>query len=328
VEALVAALEGIARAAIRERPQVTAEILDLQERLERLLAGLSEDGLGQRLVVYEETLCGQLAELLETLATECGTEAILDAELPKEIRERFVGRTGAYLIRVYPKENIWDEAPLAAFVADLKSVVSDVGGVPVQFYESDRLIRRGYARSARIALVLVVFYLVLHFRGVLLPLVATATLLVGASWGVGLLALLEIEVNPANLLALPLTLGIGIDYAIHMVQRDREARQAPSLGGAPAVLATSTGRSVLLSAATTVVGFGALCLSSHRGIASIGWTLCLAVGASLVSALLFCPALLRLLAGPSEPLTLRGRPGPKTGPGGNYVGQDPDGSSR
>ena len=320
-------MEGIARSALRADSGAAGRIIALQERLAGFQEACAGEGAAGQLVRYEEALCRQLTELFARLREECATEAVQDEELPKEIRERFVGQTGEYLLRVYPAEDIWQQEHLANFVRGLKEVVSDVGGVPVQLYESDRLIRRGYVRAAQIALAFVLFYLVIHFRGVVLPLVASATLLVGASWGVGMMAVMGIDVNPANLIALPLTLGIGIDYAIHLVQRDREARRVPSLAGAPAVLATSTGRAVLLSALTTLVGFGALTLSRHHGVASIGWTLCLAVGASLLAALLFCPALLRLLAGASPPLALRGLPGPKTGPGGGSLrpGQDSPG---
>ena len=85
----------------------------------------------------------------------------------------------------------------------------------------------------------------------------------------------------------------------------------------PLVLGTSTGRAVLLSSLTTVVAFAALAGNSHHvGIRSIGWTSCLGVAGCLLAALVFCPALLRLLGGASPPLVPTGRPGPKTGPGG------------
>jgi preprotein translocase subunit SecF len=302
--------------------------VSLQERLDRLCRAAADsrpagvESRAGRLADYERRLCRDLAEAFARLREECATEPVTMNDLPPEVRDRFIGRSGKFLLMVYPAEDIWQEHRLGHFVEDLQRVVPDVGGVPVQFHESDKLLRQGYVRAGQLALVFVVFYLVMHFRGLLLPLVATVTLLVGASWGLGALAVLEIHVNPANLLALPLTFGIGVDYAIHLVNRNREARRFRSLAGAPAILATSTGRAVLLSSATTMVGFGALCLSTHRGVASIGWTICVGVLASLLAALLFCPALLRLIAGPSPPLSLDGRPGPKTGPGGETIRPD------
>ncbi|MBL4844730.1 MAG: MMPL family transporter, partial [Planctomycetes bacterium] len=240
------------------------------------------------------------------------------------LRDRLVGRSGKLLLRVYPREAVWAEEPLARFVAEVQSVAPSAGGVPIQFYESDRLLRRGFLRAGQVALLFVVGFLVLHFRSVMRPLVATLTLLIGATWALGALLLFGWTLNPANLLALPLTFGIGIDYAIHILHREREAMRGPTLLVVPAVIATAAGRGVILSALTTAVGFGALTFSAHRGVASIGLTVSVGVLGCLLSSLLVCPALLRLVGGPSYAPRLHGLPGPKTGPGGAVRRPEPE----
>ncbi len=321
LEALVAALERTARGALWSGRSSAAEyVMALEERVDTLAraarAAVGDLEQARRLVAYEATLRRDLGEALARLADEANTSPLTIDSLPREVRERFVGRTGKLLLRVYPAVDAWSKEGLRQFVEEVRSVAPDAGGIPVVFYASDRLIRSGYVRAAQLALAFTVLFLLVHFRNALLPAVATATLLVGACWGVGLLALLRIDLNPANLLALPLTCGIGIDYAIHLIHRDREARRSRSLAGAPAIVATATGRAVVLSTLTTLVAFGALTLSAHRGVASIGATICVGVVASLAAALLLCPALLRLWSGPSRPLPFTGLPGPKTGPGG------------
>jgi hopanoid biosynthesis associated RND transporter like protein HpnN len=319
--ALAAGLEEAGSAALQAgRPQDAEAALALSERAEGVAARLQarHPQEASRLAAHSAWLHAQLEGALERLVSECARSPITLAELPPSLRDRLVGKGDKLLLRIYPRESVWKQGPLQRFVTEVQTIVPDAGGVPVQFYESDRLIRRGYLRAGQIALVFVIFYLVLHFRSVYRPLVATITLLTGAAWGAGLMALLDLPLNPANLLALPLTCGIGIDYAIHVIHRDLEARGVQSLAGAPSVLATSSGRAVWLSSLTTIMGFGALVFSSHRGVASIGWTVCLGVVGCLLSAALVCPALLRLAAGPSAPPTLRGLPGPKTEPGGGY----------
>ena len=300
--------------------------LALGERLDHLASRLGEANPVEaaRLSAHGATLRARLAEALERLHEECAREPLTRADLPPALRERFVGRSGKLLLRVYPREAVWAEAPLARFVAEVQSVAPDAGGVPIQFYESDRLIRRGFVRAGQFALVFVVLFLVVHFRSVRRPLIATLTLLVGASWALGALLLCGWTLNPANLLALPLTFGIGVDYAIHVIHRERESTRGASLADAPALVATASGRAVILSALTTAVGFGALTLSAHRGVASIGLTVSIGVLGCLAASLLICPALLRIAGGPSYPPRLVGLPGPKTGPGGVVRRPDPE----
>jgi len=326
LEALVSALEEAATGALATgRTEEVNTALLLQEQLEAVARAAAPHAPGvaeraARLAAWEATLAEDLERALDRLREECRATRVAPADLPAEVRARFVGRDGRYLLRVFPRDNLWEADDLAAFLAEVRAAVPDVGGVPVQLHESDQLMQRGYTRAAGIAFAFIVFFLVVHFRGAYLPAVAATTLLVGLTWALGALALLGIDLNPANLIALPLTVGIGIDYAIHVVHRHREAWRVPSVVGTPGVIATSTGRAVLFSTLTTTAGFGALALlSHHRGVASIGATCCVGVLASFGAAFVFCPAVLRLGAGPAPPADLRARPGPKTDRGGGYV---------
>ena len=116
----------------------------------------------------------------------------------------------------------------------------------------------------------------------LAPLVLAAVLTGAAS------AVLDIPFNFANVIVLPLLLGIGVDSAIHLVHRHRTD---PS--GEGTVLRTSTARGVVFSALTTICSFGSLMLSTHRGTATMGALLTIGVGFTLVCTLVVLPALLR-----------------------------------
>ena len=94
--------------------------------------------------------------------------------------------------------------------------------------------------------------------------------------------------NFANVITLPLLLGIGVDNGIHMANRHRSA---PAADGN--VLGTATARAVVFSAATTTVSFGSLAFSAHPGTASMGLLLTLGMIIALISALVILPALLR-----------------------------------
>src|SRR5262249_44967785 len=161
----------------------------------------------------------------------------------------FIGKTGKYLVRIFPKKDIFKDAELAEFVESVRSVVPDVTWVPVQIYETSKRMKEGYERAGKYALLLIAIYLLVHFRSAPRAAITLAALIAGALVSAGVLALMGQSFNPANMLAIPLTLGINVSYAIQLVHRHRQAHAVPSVAGAPALIATSTGRGVLLSAA-------------------------------------------------------------------------------
>jgi predicted RND superfamily exporter protein len=142
-----------------------------------------------------------------------------------------------------------------------------------------------YAAIAMLVVILWSFGSVGHLVLALVPLV------VGGAWTLGLMELFRINFNLANLIILPLIVGYGIMNGLHIVRRyQREGRKG-------SIIANSTGRSVFLSATTTMVGFGSLMVASHRGIFSLGFLLAVGVGSILLASLTVLPALLLTLYG-------------------------------
>jgi hypothetical protein len=113
--------------------------------------------------------------------------------------------------------------------------------------------------------------------------------------------LLDIPFNFADVIVLPLLLGIGVDSGIHLVHRARASRE-----GVSNLLGTSTARAVAFSALTTIASFGSLGLASHRGLATLGQLLTIGVAFTLLCNLLVLPALIILHPG-------RDRRNPRTG---------------
>ena len=106
---------------------------------------------------------------------------------------------------------------------------------------------------------------------------------------IGALTLVRSTVGPQHLIALPLVIGIGVDFAIHLVHQHRA--RSP---GERQLWATSTGRALWLSSLTTCFGFAVLgAVAHHPGLSSVAWSCCAGVAGSYLSASLFAPALLR-----------------------------------
>jgi hypothetical protein len=137
----------------------------------------------------------------------------------------------------------------------------------------------------------IVFLALLMFRGALATVLALVPLVVGSVWTLGLMALFGVQFNMANLLFVPLIIGIGIDNGVHIVHSFRATEKD---GGESVPLARSTGKAVTLAALTAIVGFGSLMISSHRGIYSLGLLVSLGVGSVLLASLTTLPSLLAI----------------------------------
>ena len=147
------------------------------------------------------------------------------------------------------------------------------------------MVKRDFTLLAPLALAVVLVLLFLHFRNPRWVGMALTPLLSGVAYMLGASALLGIDLNPANAVAIPLILGIGIDDGIHIVHRYREKKD---VGQAIKL----TGRAVIMTSLTTMVGFGSLSTSHFPALASLGQLALLGIGSCLLTSLLLLPSLL------------------------------------
>jgi uncharacterized protein len=207
------------------------------------------------------------------------------------LTERMLGRGGERLLRVYAAEDIWDREPLERFVRAIERVEPSVTGHPVQAYYASEEMRRSFLLAALYASLAVAAWLMLDLGSLrlvglaMLP-VAVSLLQLGC-----VMAWLGLDFNPANLIALPLIMGIGLDDGVHVLHDFRSGRPERWYWPTAATL-----RALVLTTLTTMAGFGSLMLASHQGLASLGCLLVLGVALCLLNALLLLPALLRSLS--------------------------------
>ncbi|OGK82242.1 MAG: hypothetical protein A2X52_18965 [Candidatus Rokubacteria bacterium GWC2_70_16] len=211
-------------------------------------------------------------------------------DLPDELRRKFVGNSGRFLLQVHPKVDIWERAGAEQFVTELRSVDPDVTGAPIITYEAIRLMERAYVQGTVYAFILVGGLTFWMIRRVRLTLLALLPLGLGLLWTIGLMWVFELKFTMANVWGLPLIIGTSAEFGLNIVMRYLEGREH----GGPLV-ARSTVMAVALNGLTTIVGFGSLMMAQHQGIFGLGLLLTLGSACGLLASLVVLPVVLRML---------------------------------
>jgi len=238
---------------------------------------------------FQGSMFAELPDKLHMLKESLAAAAVAEADVPQELKQRFVGKSGKLLLQVAPKVEIFEREPLEAFVKQVKSVVPKATGEPVMVYESLTVLRDSYLKAFGYAFIGIAAILLINFKSLRfaligsLPLAAGLLLMVGGMWLAG------ISFNSANIIVLPLILGVGIDSAIYIINRYRQGNETPAQ-----VAVSSAGIGVFLNALTILFSFGALMVAHHQGVFSIGAVMSLGMVASVAVFMLFLPALLEI----------------------------------
>ncbi len=282
-------VEALTDLAMQRRREVAAKTLELA--LEKV-AAVSEEvedpevaaGVQRFADAVREAAHNARRRLEETV--EAGPVSI--EALPEPLRRRFVSPEGRYAVYAVPRYSMWDREALAAFVKEVRSVAEDATGFPETFYENAGLLRSAFVWAALYASLAVLMLLSIDLRRPRDVLLASVPVGLGVVWMIGLMQVLGVPYNLANIVALPLIIGVGIDNGVHLMHRYRES-------GSMVEAMKHTGTAVALSSLTTMVGFGSLALSSHRGLASMGVMMLLGVGSCLLISITVVPAALAVV---------------------------------
>lgn len=297
----LAGYTGLALDSVTNEPALQKQLLELQKAAQSLRkAMLGESATAQaanaeKLGQYSQALFEDLRQTFGALREQDDRAALRIEDLPTALRERFIGVHGTFLLQVYPKKDIWQRGPQEEFVNTLRTVLDPtdantpiITGTPVQLLEYTTLLKDSYIIAAWYSLAAIALMVLVHFRSLLAVTLALIPVGLGTLWLVGLMGWLGVPFNPANIMTLPLVIGIGVTNGIHILNRYAEERT-------PGILARSTGKAVLVSGLTAIAGFGSLMLAEHRGIHSLGVIMSVGIATCMVAGLTFLPACLHLL---------------------------------
>jgi len=287
VGALVALEERNAAAPAGEGSSRSRIARELGGALDAFVAELD----GTAAETLRDSLVQSVLDRTARLETSLGSAGVGITDLPDVLTRRMIAEDGRALVEVYPAASLNDDAFVDAFVSEVRSEAAGATGAAVYMVEAGQAILASLRQALITATLAVSLLLMLVWRKPSNAALVLAPLFLAALLTSGVAVLAGIPINFANVIVVPLLLGIGVDSGIHLVHRFRAGAAAEAL------LESSTSRAVFWSALTTISSFGALGLASHRGLATLGQLLTLGVAMTLLCNLIFLPALLTLTAG-------------------------------
>jgi len=258
--------------------------------LDRFFAGLEKEkdrnAMGM-LRDFQGNLLAGLPEKMETLRNSLAVAPVVAADIPAELRTRFVGKTGRYLLQIAPKGEIFDRKPLEAFLKEVRTVEPNATGEPVMVFESMTIMRDSYRGAFLYAFLAIVLILLITFRSFRYAIIGLVPLVVGVLFMVSGMWLAGISFNSANIIVMPLVLGIAVDSGIYIINRFRHEGESGYR-----VIMSSTGRGVIYNTLTIMISFGALMVAGHQGVFSIGAVMSLGMVACQIAFIVTLPAVL------------------------------------
>ena len=216
-------------------------------------------------------------------------------------RAHFVAADGRSAVYAYPASDIWDPVRRNDFLSHMRTFEAPgsiaVTGMPFVGAFMIDLSRHAFRVGVAVAALAVLLIVAWDFRDpwrTAIALLPTGLTLLALP---GLMKLVGLELNPLDVMALPVVIGGAVDNGLQLVHRfiaeQGDLRRA--LAG--------TGRSLALAAVTSIAGFGLVAFSAHRGLASFALLLTLGLATVLVNSMLVLPTVLELAA----PRLLRAR---------------------
>jgi uncharacterized protein len=252
-------------------------------RLAAALAGIVRLGPAA-LPALADNLSAGIGRRLDDLREVLSAAPVSLETLPAEFSRDWMAPDGRWRVEVFPRGDTRDNETLRHFARTVEAVVPQAVGSAVAVDEWTALAPRAFATAGLLALVAISILLMAVLRDVRRAAFVMAPLVLAGILTLGAAAVLGFSINFANIITLPMMLGIGVAFDIYFVMRHRS--------GEAGLLGSPTARGVVFSALATGTAFGSLALSRSPGMAEMGKFLSLALFFILACTLFFLPALL------------------------------------
>ncbi|CAI8932529.1 MMPL family transporter [Methylocaldum szegediense] len=260
----------------------------LDEALKRLrvrLESVDESTRQAILARLQDSILGPLPTTIANLRDSLQAHPIAMETLPQDLKNRWVSADGLYRLQIFPKKDLNDLENLREFILEAQKVDKNVTDVPVAYLESMNEAIKAFQQAFGIAFVATTVLLLVILRNLKDTLLVLLPLLLASLFTAASTVLLDISFNFANIIALPLLFGLGVDNGIHMAHRLHYLRSDDEN-----LLSTSEAQGIFYGSLTTVFSFASLAFTTHQGTASMGMILTIGLLLTLICAMVVLPA--------------------------------------
>ncbi|MDD1612957.1 MAG: MMPL family transporter [Methylococcaceae bacterium] len=268
-------------------------LTNLRKELRDILVELDarqETSRRQFIEQVQITLLGTLPKVMNELYASLNASEVTLDDVPQDIKERWLSKSGLYRIQIIPKYDLNNLDNMAKFINDVQSIAPETTDLPIMYWESMKEVINAFQQAIIIALITIALLLLAIRRNLTDTLLVMTPLILAGLFTMASTVLTGTPINFANIIALPLLLGLGVDNGIHMVEKLHH-----SLSEEQNIYQSSTARAMFYGALTTASSFAGLAFSPHQGIASMGLVITIGIFWIMTCTFVILPALSTLV---------------------------------
>ncbi len=262
------------------------------ELLQKLQLDISEfivfaDATKEPKVSYrqlDDNILGLFPHTMQRLSISLSAYAFGLSDIPDYIKVNWVSASGIYKVIIDPRKDLNNAENLTEFATQVQSVDDSVTGLPVSDLAAGKVITEVFIQAFSTAIIVIFIVLLFILKSLRNTFLVIWPLLLAGLLTVATNVLFSNPFNFANIIALPLLMGMGVDSGIHIMHRLHAGL------GSEHLLQTSTARGVFFSSLTTLLSFTSLAFTNHQGIASMGLLLAIGISFTLICTLVVLPA--------------------------------------
>ena len=211
----------------------------------------------------------------------------LHQNIPDFYLKRYVSSNNNYRIEIFPSKDVSAKKNLDEFVNDVEYIFPNATGMPIVQQKAGLIVIQSFNIALTISIIFLIIFIYLIFKRFLYVLISVLSLIIAFMFSVFIMILFNINLNFANMIALPLLYSLGISFTIYFIKRFIQYE-----GKIDSVISSNTPKAIIFSAATTMGSFSTLAISSHSGTSSMGLLLFICLLMTVLSAVFILPVLL------------------------------------
>ena len=248
-------------------------------------AAATPEAKAARYQQLDENVLGLFPQTMQRLHAGLSAYEFGLSDIPAYVRNNWVSASGIYKVIIDPKKDLNIAANLSEFAMQVQTVDDSVTGLPVSDLAAGQVIANVFIQAFTTAFMVIFMVLLLILRSWRNTFLVVWPLLLAGLLTAAMNVVLGNPFNFANIIALPLLMGMGVDSGIHIMHRINAGLEANEH-----LLQTSTARGVFFSSLTTLLSFTSLAFTNHQGIASMGLLLAVGISFTLICTLIVLPA--------------------------------------